>query len=271
VYSSSVSGSWGRRDTPIQPGAQVRQQELVARLPDTSAMKAVCRINEQQVSKLRVDPANPMRAMVKIVGQPDYVGAWVSKISIMADNSQRWFSPDSKDYPVDVTLDTTPAGLKPGMSADEVKVFIGHLRQALAVPLGAIYAAGDDSYVFVKGADDATPRPVKVKIGDVNETHAAVTSGLSAGTQVLLLGAGQGRELLEKAGIKVADRPTTSTTRPSNKKPLKPSQPIAAAVPGAPANAAAPTKLVEAAPEPAGRHSRSGGAAADHSPRSAVH
>jgi multidrug resistance efflux pump len=217
VYASSVSGSW-RRDTPIQPGAQIRQQELVARLPDTSAMKVVCKINEQQVPRLRVDPANPMRALVKIVGQPNLIGGWVSKISIMADSSSRWFSPDTKDYPVDVTLDYTPPGLKPGMSADSVKIFIGHLKQALAVPLGAIYAAGSDHYVFVRNGSEL-PRPVKVQVGEVNETHAAVTSGISAGAQVLLLGAGQGRDLLEKAGIKIPDRIDTSTTQPSEKRP----------------------------------------------------
>jgi multidrug efflux pump subunit AcrA (membrane-fusion protein) len=224
VYASSVSGNW-RRDTPIQPGAQIRQQELVIRLPDTSAMKAVCKINEQQASRLRVDPANPMRALVKIVGQPNYIGAWVSKISVMADNSSRWFSPDTKDYPVDVTLDTTPPGLKPGMSAEEVKIFVGHLKQALAVPLGAIYVAGEDRFVFVRDGDNGDrPRPVKVTIGEVNETHAAITSGIAAGTRVLLLGAGQGRELLEKAGVKVTERPTTPTTRPSPEKkpPLAP-------------------------------------------------
>src|SRR5439155_18632033 len=117
VYSSSGSSSWGRRDTPIQPGAQVRWQELIIRLPDTSSMKAVCKVNEQQVFKLRVDRDHPLRALVKI-GQSSAVGAWLSNISIMADNSQRWFSPDSKDYPVDVTLDSTPPGLKPGLSAN---------------------------------------------------------------------------------------------------------------------------------------------------------
>src|SRR5436190_8080849 len=191
VYSSSGSNSWGRRDTPIQPGAQVRWQELLIRLPDTSSMKAVCKINEQQVAKLRVDPNNPMRALVKIVGQPNPVGAWLSNISIMADSSQRWFSPDSKDYPVDVRLDTTPPGLKPGMGVEWLKIFVGHVRQALTVPLGAIYAAGQDNYVFVRGSSPDA-KPVKVALGQVNDTHAEITSGLSRGEQVLILEAGQG-------------------------------------------------------------------------------
>ena len=142
VYSSSVSGSWGRRDTPIQPGAQVRWQELIIRLPDTSSMKAVCRINESQVSKLRVDPTNPLRATIKIIGQPRLLTGVLSNISIMADSSNRFWNPDSKEYPVDVKFDETPTGLKPGMSADEVKIYVDRLHNVLAVPVGAVYAAG---------------------------------------------------------------------------------------------------------------------------------
>ena len=216
VYSSSASGRWGGRDTPIQPGAQVRWQELLIRLPDTSSMKAVCRINEQQVSKLRVDRVNPIRATVNIVGQAQPVGAWLSNISIMADSSQRWWSPDSKDYPVDVTLDNTPTGLKPGVSVT-VKIFVDRLRQALAVPLGSVYAAGTDNYVFVREGHET--RPVKVDVGQVNETHAQISKGLTRGEQVLVLEAGQGRELLEKAGIKVAA--PTATTQPFDNKPPK--------------------------------------------------
>ena len=221
VYATSGGGGggWGRRDTPLGPGATVRQQEQLIRLPDTSRMKAVSRISEAQAARLRVDPANPIRAAVKIVGQQHPIGATLTNVSIMADNSSRWFSPDTKEYPVDVTLDHTPAGLKPGMSV-ETKIFVDRLRQVLAVPLGAVYAAGTDSYVFVRSAGET--KPAKVAIGQVNETHAQVTSGLTRGEQVLILAAGQGRELLEKAGIKI--EPQASTTQPFDAIPPRPPQ-----------------------------------------------
>ncbi len=141
VYSSSAGGSWGRRDTPIQPGAQVRWQELIIRLPDTSSMKAVCRINEAQVSKLRVDLKNPLRATIDIVGQPNLKTGWLSSISIMADSSNRFWNPDSKEYPVDITLDQTPKGLKPGVTAN-VKIYVDRLHNVLAAPVVAVYAGG---------------------------------------------------------------------------------------------------------------------------------
>lgn len=220
VYATTGGGGgWGRRDTPLGPGATVRQQELLIRLPDTSAMKAVARISEQQVSRLRVDPANPIRATVNIVGYPNPIGASLTNISIMADSGSRFFSPDTKEYPVDVTLDHTPPGLKPGVSV-QTKLFVDRLRQVLAVPLGAVYAAGRDSYVFKRDRGEINPQ--KVEIGQVNETHAQVVSGLASGEQVLILQAGQGRELLDKAGIKI-ERPAAST-QPIDVVPPRPQQ-----------------------------------------------
>lgn len=206
VYGSS--GGYGRRDTPIQAGANVRFQETLIRLPDTSRMKAVARIQEAQVNKLRVDPNRPMRAVLDIAGMPKPMGGWVSNISVMADSGGRWWNPDSKEYPVDVTLDTTPPGLKPGTSV-EVKIYVERINNALAVPLAALYSAGPDSYLFERDGSGGH-RPMKVTIGAVNDTHARVVEGAEIGDQVLLLQAGQGRELLEKAGIKIA-----AATRPS--------------------------------------------------------
>src|SRR5439155_4148577 len=123
----------------------------------------------------------------------------------------------------------TPPGLKPGLSAN-VTIFIDRLRQVLAVPLGSIYAAGTDNYVFLR-TNDGEPKPLKVDIGQVNDTHAQIAKGLSRGDQVLILEAGQGRELLEKAGIKVA--PPPATTQPLDAKPPRLPQQAPAAAPGA--------------------------------------
>ena len=111
---------WGGAKTHTG-GRQRPFQETLIRLPDTTRMKAVARIQEAQVNKLRADPSKPMRAALKIAGLPNPMGGWVSNISVMADSGSRWFNPDSKEYPVDVTLDTTPPGLKPGTTV-EVKV-----------------------------------------------------------------------------------------------------------------------------------------------------
>ncbi|MCC6424049.1 MAG: HlyD family efflux transporter periplasmic adaptor subunit [Phycisphaerales bacterium] len=200
VYSSSFDRS---QQTPIQEGTSVRERQLLLRLPDTASMKAVVRVPEAQVSKLHLGQP----AIVKIVGIPDPVSAKLTKISVLADNSQRWWNPDLKEYPVDLALDYTPANLKPGLGA-QVEILVDSLSDVLAVPLACIYSVGKDNYVFVR--HDGHPRPRKVDVGTSNQTHVQIVSGLSAGDQVLLLQMGQGRQLLESAGIKLG--PTTSPT-----------------------------------------------------------
>jgi multidrug efflux pump subunit AcrA (membrane-fusion protein) len=200
-----IYGSTTDRSSPsqIQEGAMVRERQLLVRLPDTSAMKAVVRIHESLVGRLR----EGQRATVRIVGIKDPVGARLAKIAVVADSSNRSWNPDLREYPVDLYLDKTPANLKPGIGA-VVEIEVDHLPDVLAVPLDAVYSAGDSRYIFIPDGDRVTPR--KVQVGATNDTHVEITEGLAAGTQVLRLQAGQGRELLEKAGISVepASRPS---------------------------------------------------------------
>jgi HlyD family secretion protein len=206
IYGSS--DSWYYRDTPIQAGAKVSEQQLICRLPDTNRMKVVAKIAESQAQNLKVDPGHKLRAAVKIVGINEDQPGFVSQVSILPDNSNRWWNPDSKEYPVDVTLDKTPPGLKPGLSAS-VDIHLDTLKNVLAVPLAAIYSSGSDNYVFVQQGDKP-PRPQKVKVGKSNDTQAQIASGLDPGCDVIILQVGQGRQLLEAAGITDA-----STTQPT--------------------------------------------------------
>lgn len=204
IYMSSID-RWMR--DPIQEGTVVRYTQTLMRLPDVRAMKAVLKIQEGQKAKLDVN--KNQRAAVRILGVSKRLGATLTKVAVLPDNSLRWMNPDLKEYPIELTLDETPPGLKPGTRVD-AEIYLDRLERVLTVPLAAIYTIGYDSYVFVRQGDDIQER--KVTIGMTNETMAQVTAGLKENEQVLLLQAGQGRMLLSKAGIKV-DEPTT---RPSS-------------------------------------------------------
>jgi HlyD family secretion protein len=183
-------------ESRIQEGATVRERQLLLRLPDSSSMKAVLRVAETQVSRLE----EGMRARVKVVGMPQPLGATLTKISILADSGGRFFS-DVKEFPVDLVLDETPAGLRPGMSA-QAELFVDRAEGVLAVPLTTIFSAGPESFVFVREGEQHKPR--QVRIGRTNETHAELRGdAVKAGEQVLVLQVGQGQELLDKAGIKL--------------------------------------------------------------------
>lgn len=202
VYATSGDRN---AQSQIQEGAQVRERQMILRLPDTARMKAVVRIQESQVTRLR----EGQRALVSITGNPKPLMGTVTKISVLADSGQRWFNPDLKEYPVDIELDETPQGLKPGVGATS-EIYIARLEDVTAVPVSTIYSSGSKSYVFIRPTGEGSPVPRVVQLGMANETFVTVQEGVKPGEQVLVLQAGQGRELLQKAGI--ADEPATRPT-----------------------------------------------------------
>lgn len=206
IYGSSAMPDW-YRETPIQPGAKIEEQQLLIRLPDTSHMKAVVKIPEAMALKLRGTKISELKASVSVVGLADPVPAAVTAISVLPDNSNRWWDPDHKDYPVDLTLTNTPPNLKPGVTARGM-IVLAHLSEVMAAPLSAIYSDGDDHYVFILRGNEKQPQ--RISIGQVTDTDAEILSGVAEGDQLLILQAGQGREMLEKAGIV-----THSTTKPA--------------------------------------------------------
>ena len=203
----------GRGDgQPIQAGTQVRERQVILRLPDTSSMKAVVRINENQVIRLM----HGQRGTVRITGVRDPIDATVQRISPVADSSTRWMNPDTREYPVELKLDWTPPNLKPGISV-QAEIVVEREENAISVPLTAIYSAGADHYVFVRDAGSNPPKPRKVTIGSSNDSFVRIVSDLAVNEEVVLLQAGQGRELLEKAGI----TPTPEVTKPREPKTIE--------------------------------------------------
>ncbi|HEX8343101.1 MAG TPA: HlyD family efflux transporter periplasmic adaptor subunit [Tepidisphaeraceae bacterium] len=223
-----------RDRTAIAQGAQVRERQTMMRLPDTSKMKVVFKANENQVSMLTIGQP----ATVKLSNSAETYTGTVTKISPVPDSTNRWMDPDRRDFPVDVTIDTKPTGAKPGTTG-EVSILINRIDEAVTIPIAGLYSAGAERYAFVPEGEAA--RPVKLTIGRVNEQDVEVISGLTGGQNVVLLEAGQGRVLLEKAGIKVAE-PQSSGQAGDGKRPGRrnggggaTSQPADAAPPAKPA------------------------------------
>jgi HlyD family secretion protein len=281
VYNNM--GGRGDSQAPIQEGTQVRERQILLRLPDTSAMKAVVRINEGQVIRLK----HEQRAVVRVTGLREPIGASLTRISPVSDSSSRWMNPDTREYPVELALDWTPPNLKPGIGV-QVEILVDQVADAVSVPLAAIYSAGADNFVFAKGGspaaadaggdavDSALASPRKVNVGVANETHVRIVDGLKPGEQVVLLQAGQGRELLERAGIQPSPNDQPKIRKPGgikakpNGKPAAPAAPAAgehadAATPadaGTPGTGASGAGTTGAAPAVAG-----GGTDAKHAAR----
>ncbi len=198
VYASSGDRN---AQTQIQEGASVRERQILLRLPDVTQMKAVVRLLESEASRLtKLAAGQTVHATVKIEGIARPVTATLYRIAPVADSGSRWASPDIKEYPVELKLDDTPRGLKPGFTA-QVSILLDHIDEALAVPIEAIYTEGRSSFVFVRHGNDVSPQAVG--LGGVTDKDVQIKSGISAGDEVLLLTPGQGPALLQKSGVKV--------------------------------------------------------------------
>lgn len=203
----------------IQPGAEVRERQPILRLPDVSSMKAVLKLNEAQANRVQVG----MRANVEITGIAAPISGTVSKVSIVPVSGNRWLNPDAKDYPAEVTLDVTPPNLKPSTTAKST-IMVRSLSDTLTVPLMAIYSAGSRSFVFVGEGDQIKPR--EVQLGESSLTDVQVKSGITAGERVLRLEAGEGKRLLEQAGIVIeAATQPSAAGMPGNGGPTNPAAP----------------------------------------------
>ena len=213
LYSTSLGYYFGT-DQPLGPGSKVMEQQLVVRLPDVSAMKAVVKVEERAAVALRQaigkatgkatagrgGAAPPLRAVVRIVGVEEPVGASVTRVGVLPDGEMRYVNPDLKQYPVDLTLDRTPAGLKPGAGVSAT-ITLDRVPDAVSVPFAAVYSAGEKAWVFVRqptgraGGLEAR----EVKLGRRNASRVQVLANLRAGEQVRLLGPGDGPDLLKRS------------------------------------------------------------------------
>jgi len=165
----------------IEIGAAVKHQQSLIRLPDLSTINVVAKLHESVVKQVALGAP----AFITIDAWPDrrFTGK-VTKIAVMPDQSQLWLNPGLKAYPTSVTLDSTPQGLKPGMSA-QVEILVDDRPSVLQVPISAIYVEKGYQAAYVRrpGGGVETRR---VEVGLSNNRAVEVLTGLSEGDEVYL-------------------------------------------------------------------------------------
>ena len=101
-------------------------------------------------------------------------------------------SSDALGFPVSLRLvdvDTTRYNISPGMTCIAMVEFVESDKEAVSVPLTAIYApVGDDDYVWVIDADSTVQRR-RVELGELTgEASVVVLHGLKSGERVVSAG-----------------------------------------------------------------------------------
>ena len=182
VYATSLeTHRWSRGDRgDLQVGGEVRKNELLMVLPDTSEMTAEIKVNESLTGLIetgqRVIVTSDAAADVSLEGK-------VLSIGVLAE-SGGWRDPNRRDYTVKVLLTGIDGlGLKPSMRC-KAEIYVGVVEDAIYVPLQAVYREGTDAFVYVPNSAGYSQR--RVDLGKASGLHVEITDGLDQGELVLL-------------------------------------------------------------------------------------
>jgi len=137
-------------------------------------------------------------ASVSITATSETVTGKLSQIGAVASSSG---SSSVVTYPVVITLDSTPADVKAGMSAS-VSIITAEADNVIAVPATAVVGSNGSYGVRVMAADGSIST-VPVTVSLTTSQYAAITSGIAAGDTVVV-------------GVSTPRTATSTTTNPGS-------------------------------------------------------
>ena len=182
VYYSSLEtgGRHGGQAQPPDVGTELRPNEQVILLPNMSQLIAAVKVNEA-LSGL-IQPGQT--ATITSDAAPDSVlHGEVMNIGVLAE-SGGWRDPNRRDYTVRILLNGgTDLGLKPSMRC-KADINVGHVQDALFVPIQAVFRDGPVSFVYVPKGSGFAER--QVTLGNASELFVQINGGLADGDVVLL-------------------------------------------------------------------------------------
>ncbi|MEY3021047.1 MAG: hypothetical protein RIS86_243 [Planctomycetota bacterium] len=184
VYATSIDSSNGGRgggdQQPPQVGTELKPNELIILLPDTSNMVANLKVSEALSG--RIKPGQPVTVFSDAMPNRPIQGE-VTGVSVLAATGG-WRDPNRREYTVKAALETDPAlGLKPAMRC-KADILLGRVEDAIAVPVQAVFRQGPVAFVYV--VDGAGYAQRQIKLGRASELQVEIREGLVEGESVLL-------------------------------------------------------------------------------------
>lgn len=173
----------------VKAGELAGQTMPVVKIVDMDTVLATFNLTESQIKLVK--KGDKLAVRVPAATDEELTGT-VQEVSPVA-------GPQTKAFTVKVALANKNHQLKPGMSA-ELSLTLQKVAQALVVPVDALMAQEEETYLYVVNND--TARRQKVKVLLENDTLAAVKGELQAGQWVVVVGKEQ---LEDNAQVKVVN------------------------------------------------------------------
>ena len=175
VYANDNRSRWGSSEPQVAVGALVRDRQVILRLPDLSRMQVKTTVHESKVDQIY--PGMPARILIQ--GRP-FKGQVVSIAN--QPESQSFMAANVKEYATVVSIDGSPSGLRPGMTA-EVTILLAEVKDGILLPVTAVAEKSTGFYAYVKTPTGIDQRALK--LGKTNDTYIEILDGVKEGDVVI--------------------------------------------------------------------------------------
>jgi multidrug efflux pump subunit AcrA (membrane-fusion protein) len=152
-------------------------ENVVATLPDLSAMISKTYVNEVDISKIK----SGQKVDIGVDAFPDkkFTGV-VFEVANIGEEIQ---GSNAKVFEVKIRVNEFDSILRPAMTTKNA-IITATVPKVLFIPIEALHSEDSLSYVFVKDGRRITKK--EVKVGQSNENEIIITEGLKADEEILL-------------------------------------------------------------------------------------
>jgi HlyD family secretion protein len=151
----------------------------IAELPDLSAVRMSCRVDEADRARVQADAK--VRVRVDAIPDRELPGA-IEQIAIVAKPDYSSFPP-TRNFDLTIALSESDQRLKSGMSATAL-IELDELPGVFVVPDTAVFARDGRTIVYVLSGRSTVARDVSV--ARRSKDRVAITSGLAPGERIAL-------------------------------------------------------------------------------------
>lgn len=187
VYANEQRGRFGGSSQPqIEEGAMVRERQTILRLPDLSKMQVKVNVHESKIEMLglawkkAMAAGNNLPARIQI--QNRMLDGALSNIANQPEPTS-FFSGNVKEYATTVSIEGTPEGLRPGMTA-KCEILVDDLHDVLKIPVAAVVELNEGYFAWVKTRTGLERRPLV--LGATNDQFVEVKDGIKEGDLLVL-------------------------------------------------------------------------------------
>lgn len=164
----------------VEAGEQISPGQEVARVVNVRPARVVAGVPDRYVGE--IEKGSPVQVRFQATG----VGTRTGKVTFVGST----IGPDSRTFPIEITLPNRDQTLKPEMVA-QLRLQRSTLDSALVIPRGAVLRdeGGTDVYTVRRISDSlgvAENRPIT--LGPAYGARAVVSSGIDANAEVVISG-----------------------------------------------------------------------------------